>query len=64
MEVILKKLQLVGWLCPKLGDNQILKRVFEEIAPSFCQSKRRYTRVMKLGRAFGDSAEMGDSRTC
>ena len=42
----------------KLGDNQILKRVFDEIAPRFTNRNGGYTRVMKLGPRSGDSAEM------
>ena len=33
----------------KLGDNQMLKRVFDEIAPRFANRNGGYTRVMKLG---------------
>ena len=42
----------------KLGDNQILKRLFDEIAPRYTNRNGGYTRVMKLGPRMGDSAEM------
>ncbi len=42
----------------RLGDNQIIKRLFDEIAPRFATRNGGYTRVMKLGPRLGDSAEM------
>jgi len=42
----------------RLGDNQLTKRLFEEIAPRFANRNGGYTRVMKLGPRLGDSAEM------
>lgn len=42
----------------RLGDNQIIKRLFDEIAPRFATRNGGYTRVTKLGPRFGDSAEM------
>jgi len=42
----------------KLGDNQVLKRLFDEIAPRYANRNGGYTRVMKLGPRMGDSAEM------
>ena len=42
----------------KLGDNQVIKRLFDEIAPRFANRPGGYTRVLKLGPRMGDSAEM------
>lgn len=45
-------------IASKLGDNQMTKRLFEEIAPRFATRNGGYTRVTKLGPRMGDSAEM------
>jgi len=42
----------------KLGDNQVIKRLFDEIAPRFANRPGGYTRMLKLGPRMGDSAEM------
>ena len=42
----------------RLGDNQVIKRLFDEIAPRFANRPGGYTRVMKLGARHGDAAEM------
>jgi large subunit ribosomal protein L17 len=42
----------------RLGSNQIIKRLFDEVAPRFANRNGGYTRVLKLGPRLGDSADM------
>ncbi len=42
----------------RLGDNQLIKKLFDDIAPRFANRNGGYTRVLKLGPRLGDAAEM------
>jgi large subunit ribosomal protein L17 len=44
----------------RLGNNsnEVIKKLFDEIAPRFADRNGGYTRVLKLGPRFGDRAEM------
>jgi large subunit ribosomal protein L17 len=53
-----EKLNARRLVITKLGDNKILNRLFNEIAPRYATRPGGYTRVLKLGPRMGDSAEM------
>ncbi len=44
----------------RLGNNsnEVVKKLFDEIAPRFAERNGGYTRVLKLGPRYGDKAEM------
>jgi large subunit ribosomal protein L17 len=42
----------------RLGNNQIVSKLFDEIAPRFEDRAGGYTRIYKLGPRQGDAAEM------
>ncbi|HEY61580.1 MAG: 50S ribosomal protein L17 [Anaerolineales bacterium] len=42
----------------RINDNEIVKKLFEDIAPRFENRKGGYTRIIKLGPRLGDSAEL------
>ena len=39
-------------------DREVLRRLFDEIAPRFTDRPGGYTRIIRLGRRHGDNAEM------
>ncbi len=53
-----EKLSARRLVASMLGDDQVGKRIFDEIAPRFANRNGGYTRVMKIGPRLGDSAEM------
>lgn len=42
----------------RLGNAEVVKKLFDDIAPRFANRPGGYTRVFKLGPRMGDSAEM------
>jgi large subunit ribosomal protein L17 len=42
----------------RLGDKEIVTKLFEDIAPRFENRQGGYTRMLKMGPRYGDSAEM------
>jgi len=42
----------------RMGDPEMVKKLFDDIAPRFEDRLGGYTRILKLGPRYGDSAEM------
>ena len=41
-----------------LQDERVLAKLFKDIAPRFAQRPGGYTRILKVGKRYGDSSEM------
>jgi large subunit ribosomal protein L17 len=42
----------------RLGNPEVVKKLFEDIAPRYADRVGGYTRILKLGPRSGDAAEM------
>ena len=42
----------------RLNDPEMVKKLFDDIAPRYAERRGGYTRVIKLGPRLGDAAEM------
>ncbi len=41
-----------------IDDGRILDKLFKDIAPRYAQRPGGYTRILKMGKRFGDASEM------
>jgi large subunit ribosomal protein L17 len=42
----------------RMGNPEMVKKLFDDIAPRFADRPGGYTRILKMGPRLGDSAEM------
>jgi large subunit ribosomal protein L17 len=46
------------WVAAQLNEPEIVKKLFEDIAPRYADRPGGYTRIIKLGPRYGDASEM------
>lgn len=46
------------WAAARLNDPEIVKKLFDDIAPRFLERPGGYTRIIKMGLRQGDASEM------
>jgi large subunit ribosomal protein L17 len=53
-----KKVHARRLVSSRLASPEIVKKLFDDIAPRYADRQGGYTRMLKLGPRYGDSAEM------
>ena len=53
-----RAVHLRRWASSRLNDPEIVKKLFDDIAPRYVSRPGGYTRILKLGPRGGDAAEM------
>lgn len=46
------------WAASRLSDPEMVKKLFDDIAPRYVDRPGGYTRMLKVGRRSGDAAEL------